>query len=180
MVHRGRPAIRHLRRGSRRWWGSGAALAGGGCPSPVLRQDRQPLQDGGRRLSRRLMQLGQQQPMQPMQGMPMMGQPMMGDPMKAQMNPAQDLQKLQQQVADKAKDLQQPMAQQAAQKAAEALQMGDLPKAIENLLEGLVLSIHSEYLCSALGIALCGLIRAEPVFEADRKRTDIGCVRVFS
>ena len=27
----------------------------------VLRQDRQPLQDGGRRLSRRLMQLVQQQ-----------------------------------------------------------------------------------------------------------------------
>jgi len=37
------------------------ALAGGGCPSPVLRQDRQPLQGGFRRFSRRLMQLVQQQ-----------------------------------------------------------------------------------------------------------------------
>jgi len=29
-------------RGSRQWQGSGAAPAGGGCPPPVLRQDRQP------------------------------------------------------------------------------------------------------------------------------------------
>src|SRR5690242_14117049 len=29
-------------RGSRQWQGSGVALAGGGCPPPVLRQNRLP------------------------------------------------------------------------------------------------------------------------------------------
>src|SRR5262249_19850714 len=42
-----------------------------------------------------------------------------------------------------------------------------VPEAIENLLEGLVLPIHSEHLRRALGIALCGLECAEAVSKTD-------------
>ncbi|MCE9529571.1 MAG: DUF4175 family protein, partial [Planctomycetes bacterium] len=80
----------------------------------------------------------------PMMGMPMMGMAKMGDPKMgdpkmgepmmgmAMMNPAADLQKLQEQVAQKAKDLMNPEAQKAADMAAQALQMGELQKAVEN------------------------------------------------
>ena len=57
-------------------------------------------------------------------------EPMQGEPMKN--NQADDLQKLQKQVADKAKDLNQPMARAAAENATEALNKGDLQKAIED------------------------------------------------
>jgi hypothetical protein len=52
------------------------------------------------------------------------------DPMKPDQQ-AKDLAKLQEQVGDKAKDFEQPEASKDAQKAADAIKEGDLPKAIE-------------------------------------------------
>ena len=53
-----------------------------------------------------------------------LGDKPMGEPMK---NPAADLQKLQEQVAEKAGDLKKDDAEKAAAEAAEALKMGDIP-----------------------------------------------------